>query len=93
MKPSLRILHVEDSADDAELVAFALRDAPFEAVIVRVDTEPEFTTQLEAHAPEAVICDFDMPRFTASRALEILQERRLEIPSSSRRTISARVRR
>ena len=80
MKPSLRILHVEDSADDAELVAFALRDAPFEAVIVRVDTEPGFVAQLEAHAPEVVICDFDMPRFTASRALEILQERRLEIP-------------
>jgi len=80
MKLALRILHVEDSADDAELVAFALRDAPFEAVIVRVDTEPDFIAQLAAHAPEVVVCDFDMPRFSAGRALAILHERELEIP-------------
>ncbi|MGZ5080080.1 MAG: response regulator, partial [Usitatibacter sp.] len=80
MGPTYRILHVEDSPDDAELVKFALRGAHFQAAITRVDTEPEFTAQLDAQAPDVVICDYDLPRFSAARALQLLQERGLEVP-------------
>jgi DNA-binding NtrC family response regulator len=80
MSPSYRILHVEDSPDDAELVAFALRGALFKAHLTRVDTEPEFIAQLDEATPDVVLCDYDLPRFSAGRALQILHERSLEVP-------------
>jgi two-component system, NarL family, sensor histidine kinase UhpB len=80
MNSTYRIVHVEDSPDDAELVKYALRGAPFKAAITRVETEPEFTAQLDAGAPDLVICDYDLPRFSAGRALQILKERGFEVP-------------
>ena len=81
MFPPVRMLHVEDSADDAELVRFALRGGPFEtAAITRVETEAGYVAALASEPPDIVICDYDLPRFSAGRALEILRERELELP-------------
>jgi signal transduction histidine kinase/DNA-binding response OmpR family regulator len=74
------ILHVEDSPDDAELVRQALRRAVFACEIERVDTEPAFCAQLDGGTPDVIICDYDMPRFSAERALQIREERGLEVP-------------
>jgi signal transduction histidine kinase len=75
-----RILHVEDSPDDAELVRFALRGAPFGVEIVRVEDEKDYVAQLDARVPDLIICDYNLPRFSATRALEIVRERGLELP-------------
>ncbi len=75
-----RILHVEDSPDDAELVQHALRKSAFAFEIERVDTEPAYLAQLDRALPDVIICDYDMPRFSAERALQILQERGLFLP-------------
>jgi two-component system sensor histidine kinase UhpB len=80
MAASYRILHVEDSLDDAELVGFALRGAPFAPAITRVDTEEDYLAQLNALVPDLIICDYNLPRFNAGRALQILNERGLELP-------------
>lgn len=80
MDKTFNILHVEDSPDDAELVMFALRGPHFKSAVTRVDTEPEFLAQLDAGIPDVVLCDYDLPRFSAGRALQILQERGLEVP-------------
>lgn len=80
MNTSFRIVHVEDSPDDAELVALALRDTPYATAMPRVETESEYVAQLEAGVPDVILCDYQMPRFSAERALEILAERRLDVP-------------
>ena len=81
MKPSYRLLLVEDSADDEELLLYALRDAPFTFTSVRVETETEYEAVLaEAAPPDVVLCDYHLPRFSADRALRILQLRQLDIP-------------
>ena len=74
------ILHVEDSADDAELVRLALQSAPFTFSARRVETEPGYLSALEAQLPDVILCDYNMPRFTAERALEIMRERGLDVP-------------
>jgi len=79
-RPSYRILHVEDSPDDAELVRLALAAAPFSFSIARVDTEPEYAAQLESGTPDVILCDYNMPLFTAERALGVMLERGLDIP-------------
>jgi two-component system, NarL family, sensor histidine kinase UhpB len=81
MKPSYRLLLVEDSADDAELLLYSLRDAPFNFTAVRVETEAEYDAALDTEPmPDVVLCDYHLPRFSADLALQILQLRHLNIP-------------
>jgi PAS domain S-box-containing protein len=75
----LQLLIVEDNPSDAALVLDALRHAGFEPSAVRVDTERDFVANLEP-APDIIFADFTMPNFDSLRALEIIQERRLDIP-------------
>ncbi len=63
MSPSYRLLHVEDSPEDAELLRFALENARGSFTITRVETEADYTAQLEACAPDVVLCDYQLPQF------------------------------
>src|SRR5450631_1390290 len=76
----LRLLHVEDSPDDAALVSHALRGAPFEFTLSRVETEVDYLAQLEFAPPDVIICDYNLPEFSAERALEIIRARDLDLP-------------
>lgn len=75
----IKLLILEDSPDDAELILRRLRQAGFEPEWRRVDTEAEFRACL-AQGFELVLSDFDMPRFTGLRALAILKEQNLDLP-------------
>jgi signal transduction histidine kinase len=80
-RPRCRIVLIEDSEDDAELIAFSLRDAPFEAAIARVETEEDFVARLDANAIDVILCDYHLPRFEMRRALAIVREERgLDLP-------------
>lgn len=79
MNPAPRILLVEDSELDAELVMRALRRGDLEAEWRRVQTEPDFLAAL-AWNPALVISDFNLPQFSGQRALELLRGRGLAIP-------------
>lgn len=75
-----RLLHVEDSADDAELVSLALESAPFRVDSRRIETEQAYVDALETQLPDIVVCDYNLPAFSAERALAILAERGLDMP-------------
>jgi two-component system cell cycle sensor histidine kinase/response regulator CckA len=75
----LRLLMLEDNPSDAELVRHALRQAGYEPSGARVETEQDYLDHLQP-APEIILADFSMPELDALRALEILQERQLDIP-------------
>jgi two-component system sensor histidine kinase UhpB len=70
----LRLVIVEDSAEDAELIIRELRRSGFEPSVKRVDTEEAFVDSL-ATEPDVVICDYSVPGLDARRVLELLQER------------------
>lgn len=80
MSSRYRLLMVEDSADDAELLQYSLRDAPFDFNATRVETEADYDSALAEGLPDVVLCDYHLPRFSANRALQILNERQLDIP-------------
>jgi PAS domain S-box-containing protein/diguanylate cyclase (GGDEF)-like protein len=69
----LRILMVEDSADDQALITRALSDLGPMTVRV-VASEPALRSALLEFAPQAVLSDFSMPGFSGQRALEVVQE-------------------
>ena len=77
----IRLLCVEDSLDDVELMALALEraDPQHRYELHRVDDAGAF---VEAMGEEwhAILCDFNMPRFSPYAALQILVARRLTTP-------------
>ena len=78
--PTLRILLVEDSELDAELVLDQLRDDGLAVEWMRVDDEAAFNDALAAFAPDIVISDLSMPEFSGYDALAIARAKAPRIP-------------
>lgn len=75
----LRVLLVEDTPDDAELMLLRLRQEGFSPDWVRVETEPAYRAELEK-VPDLVLADWSLPKFSGLRALEVMLEKGLDIP-------------
>ena len=76
----LRILNVEDSPADAELIQRELRRANVDFTVTRVETEDDFRQALESTDPDVILGDYNLPRFDGVRALEIARDVAPEIP-------------
>ena len=75
----LRVLVLEDRDSDAELMLHELRRAGFAPAWRLVKSKPDFLANL-APDIDVVLADYHLPMFDAPRALELLQERDLDIP-------------
>ena len=80
MTTPLRVLIVEDSPDEAELLVFALETAGYLVSFQRVDCPAAMQQALESQSWDVVLCDYSMPQFDALRALRLLQSQRLDLP-------------
>src|SRR5207245_494864 len=67
-------------AADALLVIRHLHKGGYEVVHEQVDTEAAFVTQLQTKAWDVIIADYSLPRFSATRALKLLQNSRIDLP-------------
>ena len=78
---TIRLLCVEDSPDDVELMAIALEraDPQRRYVLHRVEDASGFTSALKEDF-DVILCDFNMPRFSPYAALQILVARRCGTP-------------
>jgi DNA-binding NtrC family response regulator len=77
---SLNLLILEDVPSDAELIELELRRAKINFNSVCVENETDFVRELDRRLPDAILSDYSLPQFNALAALEILRERKLEIP-------------
>jgi len=75
----LRILHLEDSDMDHQLVLVHLRRGGIEATMHRVDTENAFLAAL-GQSWDAVLSDYNLPGFSGLIALELLRDRDTLLP-------------
>ena len=81
MNNQLRALIVEDSRFDAEFITRALREVGFELTDSQVVDDPvQYEQALAEGAWDVVICDYVMPSFNGTQALEIFQRHKLDIP-------------
>ena len=80
MSKPLHMLLIEDSDADAYLICKELRNHGYELHCERVQTEPLFRSQLDATEWDLIIADYRLPRFSATSALKIVQEKRLDVP-------------
>lgn len=76
----VRILCVEDSEADFELMLFELRMADFAHTALRVEDEPGMKQALEESPWDLVISDHSLPRFSSAAALKVLREQEVDIP-------------
>lgn len=76
----VRILQVEDSSLDAELVLTELDHDGLDYDVRLVDDEAAYLDALDTFRPDIVLSDLSMPVFSGERALELLRERNTEIP-------------
>jgi diguanylate cyclase (GGDEF)-like protein/PAS domain S-box-containing protein len=76
---SLRILVLEDTATDAELMLHAFRQAGWKPEWHWVHTKQAFIEELDS-LPDIILADYAVPGFGAPQALELLRARRSHIP-------------
>jgi signal transduction histidine kinase len=79
-RAALRVLLIEDSVDDADLVADELRAGGYVLEHERVDTAAALRAALRARSWQLALCDYSMPGFNALAALAIIKEHRLDLP-------------
>ncbi len=80
MKTALRVLLVEDSDLDAQLILRQLRAGGFEVEPCCVEGRDEFRKALVEEGWKLIICDYQLPCFSAPEALSILKETGRDIP-------------
>jgi len=80
MKTPLRVLIVEDSESDAELILLQLKKADYLVHYEQVETAEDMKAALEKQAWDIVISDYKMPRFDAPAALKLFKKSKLDIP-------------
>ena len=80
MNPPLHVLILEDSPDDAEIIALTLEDGGFAPMWERVETAQAMRLALGKQAWDIIIADHSMPHFSVSEALALLKERGDPIP-------------
>src|SRR5262249_39253763 len=80
MSQSIRVLLVEDSPDDAEMLLLELQDGGYNPTYKRVDTAPAMRAALAQGIWDIVIADYVMPQFNALAALALLRESGCDLP-------------
>ena len=79
MSRSLRILHLEDDAADAELVAATLRADGVACEIVRAASREQYATLIDG-SWDLILSDYSIPGFDGATAQRIARERRPAVP-------------
>ncbi|MBF0368977.1 MAG: response regulator [Magnetococcales bacterium] len=80
MDDLVNILIVDDSQDDAELLALDIASNGLNIHWIRVDSEIDLTTALAEQEWHVVICDVHMPALTPEQALGIAHKNGNDIP-------------
>ena len=80
MGTSLRVLIIENSTDDAELLLRELRTGGYDPAYERVETSAALVTALNKQTWDIVLSDYRLPRLTGADALARVRERELDVP-------------
>src|ERR1041385_5688441 len=76
----LRVLIIEDSEEDADLLILELRRGGFLPSHQRVDTPQALSEALAGQEWDIILSDFSMPRFSMPRALAMVQACGRDVP-------------
>jgi two-component system cell cycle sensor histidine kinase/response regulator CckA len=76
----IRVLIIEDSASDAELMIRQLTKGGYEINFERIESEEEMKAALDLLTWDVILSDYKLPQFNAPAALALLQKTGMDIP-------------
>lgn len=76
----LRVLIIEDSEEDTQLLLRELRRLGYDVEFERVETAAAMRVMLSEEAWDLILSDYSLPAFNATKALETLKASQLDIP-------------
>ena len=80
METPLKILILEDSATDAEIIVRHLKKEKAKYEYLVTMNRKEFETGLTDFHPDVILSDNSLPQFCAADALKIIEERSIQVP-------------
>lgn len=80
MKAPLRVLIVEDSEFDAQMMISLLRKGGYDVSFQRVETPDAMKAALAGRTWDVVLSDYNLPDFNAPAALQLIQGSGLDLP-------------
>ncbi len=80
MDVPLRVLLVEDSEDDADLLLRQLARGGYDVTSVRVETAEAMEAVLAERSWDVIIADYVLPRFSGPDALALVNDKGLDLP-------------
>jgi PAS domain S-box-containing protein len=80
MTTPLRVLFVEDSDDDTQLMIREIRRGGYDLTWERIDTPAAMQASLTSRSWDLIISDHTMPRFSSLQALDVLKSSEQDIP-------------
>lgn len=80
MNRELRVLMLEDTPSDAELMEHNLRRAGLSCKVLRVDSEPAFKQALSNFKPDIVLADYHLPSYNGRNALDHVRQNYSDLP-------------
>jgi signal transduction histidine kinase len=76
----LRIVLLDDSEPDVELIEETLADSGLKPSVITVDTRKQFEAELTRKPPDIILSDYYLPTFDGSAALEIAKQLAPDVP-------------
>lgn len=80
MTETIKVLFVEDEADDVELSRMQIEDEGLRVEARTVMTESALRQTLVEFSPDIVLCDYMIPGFSGRHALKVVREQAPSIP-------------
>ena len=80
MEAPIRILHLEDNPNDAELIQSLLTNAGIRCEALLVDARAEFEHMLRQGGFDLILSDYTLPSFDGLTALDLARERCPKVP-------------
>lgn len=80
MKKSIRLLIIEDSEDDAELLVRKIAKSGYKIKYTRVESEKEMKSALQQEVWDLIISDYSLPNFTGLSAINLINQLNIDIP-------------
>ena len=79
-RPPVRILHLEDSARDADLIRILLNAAGSRCEMIRAAHRAQFEEALERGGFDLILCDFNLAGFDGLSALKLAKAKHPAVP-------------
>ncbi|MDB5152600.1 MAG: hypothetical protein JWR54_1351 [Mucilaginibacter sp.] len=80
MKQKMKILHLEDTPSDAELVARELKRGNIDAEILVVPNKAKFINALKTFSPSIILSDHSLGAFDSHEAIRLVKQADINVP-------------